>query len=123
MRHWDEIARFEREGFDIVVEKSYEDTHPRDHFDDTCWDIRKICHDIDRGKYEWFLLRVTASVRGRTLAEEYLGACLYEDAREVLTDGTADDLIYSALDRARVEARLLQGLLTNLLDKRAAEAV
>jgi hypothetical protein len=123
MRHWDEIARFEREGFDIVVEKSYEDTHPRDCFDDTCYDIKELCNDIDRGKYEWFLLRVRAGVRGRWLAEEYLGACLYEDAREVLTDGTADDLIYRALKQARVEATILQGLLKSLIDARVVEAV
>ena len=123
MRHWDEIARFEREGFDIVVEKTYEDSHPRDCFDDTCYNIRDICRKIDNGTYEWFLLRVTAGVRGRTLAEEYLGACLYEDASEVLRDGTAEDLIYSALERARVEATLLQGLLNNLLAQRSETTV
>ena len=123
MRHWDEIACFEREGFDIVVEKSYEDTHPRDHFDDTCYDIRKLCRDIDSGKYEWFLLRVRAGIRGRWLAEEYLGACLYEDAREVLSDGTAEDLISMALDNARREATILKGLLEGLLARRVEEAV
>jgi hypothetical protein len=30
-----------------------------------------------------------------------LGACLYEDAREVLTDGTAEDLIDTALTEAK----------------------
>lgn len=123
MRHWDEIASFERDGFDIVVEKSYEDSHPRDCFDDTCYDIRKLCRDIDSGKYEWFLLRVRAGIRGRWLAEEYLGACLYEDAREVLTDGTADDLIYRALENARQEAQIMKGLLNNLIDKQVQEAV
>ena len=116
MRHWDLIERFERRGFDIVVEKSYEDSHPRDHFDDTCWDIREMCRDIDRGKYEWFMLRVSVQLEGRTLAEEYLGACLYEDAREVLTDGTVEDLLSIALPRAQVEANYLKGLLTRLLD-------
>lgn len=120
MRHWDEIARFEREGFDIVVEKTYEDTHPRDHFDEAGWNIRDICRKIDNGTYDWFLLRVRASVRGRVLAEEYLSACLYEDASEVLRDGTADDLIYRALERARNEALILQGLLKSLLDKSPA---
>ena len=32
--------------------------------------------------------RTTVQLKGRTMAEEYLGGCLYEDAREVLTDGT-----------------------------------
>ena len=123
MRHWDEIARYEREGFDIVVEKSYEELHPRDCFDDTCYDIRQICNDIDRGKYEWFLLRVRAGIRGRWLGEEYLGACLYEDASEVLSDGTAEDLISMAIDNARQEALILQGLLKNLLAQRVEETV
>ena len=120
MRHWDEIARFERDGFDIVVSKSYEDTHPRDCFDDTCYDIRKLCRDIDSGKYEWFTLRVSVQLAGRDLAEEHLGACLYEDAREVLTDGTVEDLLDGALERAQVEAHILKGLLTRLLDKEPA---
>lgn len=115
LRHFEEIARFEREGFDVVVEKTWEDTHPRDCFDDTCYDIREMCEDIDRGKYEWFVLRVSIQLRGRCLAEEYLGGLLYEDAREVLSDGTAEDLIYVALERAREEALVFKGLLDGLL--------
>lgn len=123
MRHWDEIARFERDGFEIVVEKSYEDTHPGDLFDDSCYDIRQLCRDIDSGKLDWFMLRVRAGIRGRWLGEEYLGSCLYEDAREVLTDGTAEDLIYGAIKQARVEATIMQGLLQNLLADRVEETV
>lgn len=114
LRHWEEITRLEREGFDVVLEKTYEDTHPRDCFDDTCYDIREMCQDIDRGKYEWFVLRVSIQLRGRCLAEEFLGGLLYEDAREVLSDGTAEDLIYVALERARVEAQIFKGLLDDL---------
>lgn len=114
LRHFEEIARFEREGFDVILEKTWEDTHPRDCFDDTCYDIREMCEDIDRGRYEWFVLRVSIQLRGRSLAEEYLGGLLYEDAREVLSDGTAEDLIYVALERARKEALVLKGLLDDL---------
>jgi hypothetical protein len=123
MQHWDEIARFEREGFDIVVDVSPEFMHPKDFFDDTCWDIKELCSDIDRGKYEWFMLRVRASIRGRMMAQAHLGACLYADAREVLTDGTAGALVDEVLDDARAEATLMQGVLKSLLDKQVAEAV
>ena len=119
LRHFQEIARFQREGFDVIVDKTWEDTHPRDCFDDTCYDIREMCEDIDRGKYDWFVLRVSVELRGRTLAEEFLGGCLYEDCREVLSDGTAEDLIYMALERARAEAQVLKGLLSNLLKETA----
>lgn len=120
MRHWDEIERFERDGFEVVVSKSYEDSHPRDSFDETCYDIRQLCRDIDRGKYEWFMLRVSLQLKGREMACEYLGSCLYEDAREVLSDGTVDDLFEIAHPRAQVEAQILKGLLTRLLDKAPA---
>jgi hypothetical protein len=100
-RYYDTIAEFERDGYDIIVDRTYEDIHPRDCFDDTITDINQLCEDIDRGKYEWFMLRVRVSVEGLELAEEYLGACLYEDPQEVLTDGTAEDLIDMALTTAK----------------------
>ena len=33
-RYYDELAVYERNGFDIIVDKSYEDLHPNDLFDD-----------------------------------------------------------------------------------------
>ena len=101
MRYWDELARFEREGFDIIVDKTWEDTDPRDSFDDTCYDIKEIREDIDSGVLDWFQLRVRALVDGHELGSAYLGGCLYGDAREVLRDGTAEDIIEEALVEAR----------------------
>jgi hypothetical protein len=116
MKHWEEIARFERDGFDVVVGKDQEFVHPRDCFDDTCYDIAEICRDIDSGKYEWFMLRVTVQLKGRDLATEYLGCLLYENAEEVLSDGTVEDLLSVVIPAAKEEARILKGLLTRLLD-------
>lgn len=101
MRYWDELARLEREGFDIIVDKTWEDMDPRDSFDDTCYDIKEIREDINSGKLDWFMLRVRALVDGHELGSAYLGGCLYGDAREVLRDGTADDIIEEALVEAR----------------------
>lgn len=101
MRYYDELARYTRDGFDIIVDKTYEDLHPRDSFDDSCYDINQICQDIDSGHLEWFMLRVRVLVDGHELGSSYLGGCLYEDASEVLSDGTAEDQILMALEEAQ----------------------
>jgi hypothetical protein len=101
MRHYTELARFERDGFDIIVDRTYEDIHPRELFDDTCHDIAEICSKIDAGQYDWFMLRVRVFVEELELGSHYLGGCLYEDAGEVLTDGTAEDCIAEAIKEAQ----------------------
>jgi hypothetical protein len=102
-RYYDEIGSFERDGFFVIVDKSYEEVHPRDLFDDSEFDIKELCADIESGKYDWFMLRVRILVEGYELASEHLGGCLYENAGDVLTDGTADDLISYAMVTARRE--------------------
>jgi hypothetical protein len=116
MRHYDEIARFEREGFEIVVDKTWEDLHLRDFFDESVTDLKQLCEDIDSYKYEWFMLRVRALFNGHELGCSYLRGCLYEDAKDVLTDGTVEDQLITVLGEARAEAQRLAGLLTALLD-------
>jgi GH15 family glucan-1,4-alpha-glucosidase len=104
MQKWyDELARFEREGFEVIVDKTWEEIHVQDCFDDECYDIKQICEDIDSGKLDWFMLRVRVLVEGHELGSSYLGGCLYEDAREVLSDGTAEDQIYMAIEEAKKE--------------------
>ena len=100
-RHYDELACYEREGFDIIVDKSYEDMAPKDCFDDTQFDIAEINHNIEHGHLDWFMLRVRVMVENIELSSEFLGGCLYKDPKEVLTDGTAEDLIDMALTEAK----------------------
>jgi hypothetical protein len=102
MTHYDELARFEREGFDIIVDKTWEDDPVAFCFDDTQYDIAEICNQIDSGCLDWFMLRVRVLVEGLELGNAYLGGCLYEDARECLTDGTAEDMIAEALRGAKL---------------------
>jgi hypothetical protein len=100
-RYYDEIGSFERDGFFIIVDKTYEDIDPWDQLSE-CFDNKKELYaDIESGKYDWFMLRVRVLVDGHEMSSEYLGGCLYEDAREVLTDGTAEDLISEALITAK----------------------
>jgi hypothetical protein len=49
------------------------------------------------------MLRVRIMVDEYELASEFLGGCLYADAREVLRDGTAQDLTDQAMITAKRE--------------------
>jgi hypothetical protein len=49
------------------------------------------------------MLRVRIMVDEYELASEFLGGCLYENPREVLTDGTVEDLISQAMITAKRE--------------------
>lgn len=116
MRYYDTLATMQREGFDIVVDKTWEDLNPRDCFDESCTDIEEIIRDIDRGHLDWFMLRVRALVDGHELGSAYLGGMLYEDPTECLTDGSAEDMIAEAIAEARKEALRLVGSLQRVVD-------
>ena len=111
--YYDTIAEFERDGYDIIVDKTYEDMHPGDCFDD-CYDVEQICRDINSGNLDWFMLRVRVLVEGLELGSAYLGGCLYKDAREVLTDGTAEDFIAEAMVEAKSQVYRLSKKFTEL---------
>jgi hypothetical protein len=117
MQYYEELATYERDGFDIIVDKTYEDMHPRDSFDDSCHNIDEICRKIDDGTYEWFMLRVRVLVEGLELSREHVGACLYYDAREVLTDGTAEDIIDSAMTDAKKQVYRLSKVFAGLSEQ------
>jgi len=99
MRHYDELMREQRGPFTIVVDKTWEDLNPRDQFEDC--DIEEICTKIDNYTYEWFMLRTRVFFDDVELAANYLGGCLYENPKDVLVDGTAEDQIYSTLLEAK----------------------
>lgn len=114
MKHYDELARYQREGFDIVVDKTWEDISLRDCFDDSCYDIKDMERRVNNYDLDWFMLRVRVLFDGHELGSHYLGGCLYEDAREVLKDGTAEDCIGEALHEAKQEIRRLKEKLNAL---------
>lgn len=123
MRHFDTLLETQREGFDIIVDKTWEDI-PLDHLFDTSidpdtgkpyFDIDQMARDIDRGLLDYFMLRVRVMYEGHELGSSIVGGFLYEDAREVLTDGMAEDLIEEALEEAKKEARRLHAGLDNLV--------
>ena len=114
MQYYDELATYERDGFTVIVDKTYEDMHPRDHFEDDNMD--EIIRKIDNGTYDWFMLRVRVLVEGLELGSSYLGGCLYADPKEVLTDGTAEDFICEALKEAKPKVYALKQKFAELSD-------
>lgn len=114
MRYYDTLATLDRDGFEVIVDKTHEDLNPSDLFE--AEDAPEICRKIDQGVYEWFMLRVRVMLDGHELGSSYLGGMLYEDPRECLTDGSAEDQIQQALAEARVEARRLIGSLQSVVD-------
>ena len=123
MRYYDTIAEFSREGYDIIVDKSWEDLNPRDLFDDCVTDLDKLVEDINSGKLDWFFLRVRVLVEGLELASAHVGGCLYENPKDVLTDGLAEDLISEALADAKKEVYRLSKRFTELSYAVDAEGV
>ena len=125
-RYYDTLAEYEREGYTVIVDKSYEDMDPKDCFDEECFDMKEMYNDINSGRLDWFMLRVRVLVEGLELADEYLGGCLYKDAGEVLTDGTAEDLIDQAMTRAKGQVYRLSrvfGGLSEAVDREGVLAV
>jgi len=116
-RYYDTLGEFERDGFAIIVDKTYEEIDPWDQLSE-CFDSKQELYaDIDSGKYEWFMLRVRVLVEGHELASEYLGGCLYKDAKDVLTDGTAEDLIHMAMTDAKSQVYRLSKVFAGLSEQ------
>jgi len=124
MRDYTELAHYQRNGFDVIVDKTWEDI-PLDHLFDTSidpdtglpyYDVEQMARQIDRCELDYFMLRVRVLLDGHELGSHYVGGFLYEDAMEVLRDGTAEDMIYEAMLEARAEARRLVGSLSKVID-------
>ena len=113
-RYWTTMGSSKAGELDIVIDKTWEDLALRDCFDDSCHDIADLERQVDNYDLDWFMLRVRVLFDGHELGSHYLGGCLYEDAREVLTDGTAEDCIAEALIEARSEVRRLKEKLNAL---------
>ena len=123
MRYYDTLAEFERDGYDIIVDKTWEELSIKDCFDDTQFDIAEINHNIEHGNLDWFMLRVRVLVEGLELGSAYLGGCLYEDPKEILTDGTAEDFIAEAMVEAKSKVYRLSRVFGGLSEAVDREGV
>ena len=115
MRYYDTLLDEMRGPFQVIVDKTWEDIPLADLFDTSIdpdtglpyYDVEQMARDIDRGNLDYFMLRVRVLFEGHELAADYVGGFLYEDAREVLRDGTAEDMISTAVEQAKEAAATL----------------
>jgi hypothetical protein len=119
MRYYDTLAEYTRAGFDIIVDKTWEDLPLEDLFDTSLdpdtglpyYDVQQMARDIDSGKLDYFMLRVRAMYEDVELAVNYVGGFVYEDAAEVLRDGVAEDMISETIEDAKKRVtQILEGL-------------
>ena len=113
-RYYEPITEFERDGFTVIVDKTYEDIDPWDQLSECFDDKRQLYADIESGKYDWFMLRVRVLFDEHEMGSHYLGGCLYEDARDVIKDGTVEDCLIEAMAEAKREALELKHKLVEL---------
>ncbi len=123
MRYWDELLREERGDLEIVVDKSWEDCSIRDLFDDTVFDIEDMQEKVNSGELDWFMLRARVFVEGLEVGDAIVGGFMYEDAREVLKDGTAEDLIYQAIEEAKPKFYRLSRVFAGLSEAVDSETI
>jgi hypothetical protein len=117
MRYWDELLREDRGDLEIVVDKSWEDCSIRDLFDDTVFDIKEMEDKVNRGDLDWFMLRARVFVEGLEVGSSIVGGFMYEDARETLRDGTAEDLISQAIEEAKPQFYKLSRVFAGLSEQ------
>jgi hypothetical protein len=126
MRYYDILAEYTRAGFDIIVDKTWEDLPLEDLFDTSLdpdtglpyYDVQQMARDIDSGKLDYFMLRVRAMYEDVELAVNYVGGFVYEDAMEVLKDGIAEDMISETIEDAKERVtQILEGLSKIPVDK------
>lgn len=119
MRYYDTLAEYDREGFNVIVDKTWEDLPLEDLFDTTTdpdtglpyYDVHKMYADIELGVLDYFMLRVRVMYEDVELAVNYVGGFVYEDASEVLRDGTAESMISESLvDAKKRVTQILEGL-------------
>jgi hypothetical protein len=121
MRYWDELLREQRNGLTVIVDKTWEDCSIRDLFDESCCDVEDLERKVNRGDLDWFMLRARVMYNDLELGSEICGGFLYEDARDVLRDGMADEMIWQAEEEAKRQLPgLIEGLLRVEVDKLAA---
>jgi len=101
------VKEYKDGNFDVKVGYFPEDCHPRDCFDDTCYDTDEMARKIDTGYLDWFVARVQYLYDGIEMGSAYLGGNLYDDAEKAIEEGLSgylEDMLDEARDEAQARA-------------------
>ena len=96
-------------GFTISFYRENEDSDPCDHLSGDAENDHETIVQIASGDLDWFCAKVTASLNGIVLAEDYLGCCCYSDPADFVLSGAGD---YYADMREDVAFRALHAVAT-----------
>lgn len=105
MRYWHEVLNYQHPEYPsmtVKVSHAAEDMAIGDCFDDSCHDIQDLCDKVNRGIYDWFMVRVEIYYSGSLQGSDYLGGCMYEDADAAIREGL-DGYLEDMVDRATAE--------------------
>jgi hypothetical protein len=106
MNYWEHIYTEIIDDFEIQTHITSEDTNPRDSFDDSM--LTEVFEGIKSGRYEWFMVRVTAHKAGVELGSDYLGGCLYESYKQFIDDNDYyADMCERVIDEAKATIKKL----------------
>jgi hypothetical protein len=94
---WEIIDDREIEGFTVRTYVAPEDESPEDVFNEGDDNL----NDIRENKLEWFQVKVTASVAGIELANDYIGCCAYASTSDFLKGECWEDLVRGAIYQAK----------------------
>ena len=122
-RYYDTLLEEDRGQFHVVIDKTWEDLDPADLFDTSIdpdtgkpyFDMDEIYSKINDGRLDWFMLRCRVFYEGVELAEDFIGGFLYEDAREILTDGVGEDIIEETIRQAKDAAVVMKAKFADLV--------
>ena len=122
-RYYDTLLEEDRGQFHVVIDKTWEDLDPADLFDTSIdpdtgkpyFDMDEIYSKINDGRLDWFMLRCRVFYEGLELAEDFIGGFLYEDAREILTDGVGEDIIEETIRQAKDAAVVMKAKFADLV--------
>jgi hypothetical protein len=98
----------EREGFTIKLYTTWEDSSPDWELSEE--DSKQLLEDIENGKLEWFIAKVTAEKMGIELASDYLGGCCYRTIEKFIADSYYRDMVDTVIIEARQRIQQLKEL-------------
>jgi len=73
MMHYTTLKTLKQGGFDIIVDKTWEELSLKDCFDEEFDDLKEMQQDIDSGEFDWFMLRVRVLIDGKRNGQCQLG--------------------------------------------------
>lgn len=103
MEFYRELIRRYQEGFDVIVDYTYDHTHPALIFNPNNYSIDKIMQRIDSGEYEYFNLRIRVFFAGKLFNQGKIEHCLERSVDDMLVKDC--DIIEEFIETLIMEAR------------------